>query len=157
MGRLGGGLAAYGGLLGWCVLLAIGVVGIADWVGSSVVVGVLFALLGAFGLLATLRRRVWVHGNVLYSRRFLDYQPAIRLDRLTDAYLTHFGPDNGRQLRFADADGTRIELDVTNMQVARLYPVLAEHIRHDGAVANDLLQRRMARYRPDFPLGLQRP
>ena len=144
-------------LLGWCVLLAIGVFGIADWAGSSVVVGVLFALLGAFGLLATLRQRVWVHGNVLYSRRFLGYQPAIRLDRMTDAYLTHFGADNGRQLRFTDADGARIELDVTNMQVARLYPVLAEHIRYDSAVANDLLQRRMARYRPDFPLGPQRP
>ena len=77
--------------------------------------------------------------------------------RLTDAYLTHFGRNNGRQLRFTDADGTRIELDVTNMQVKRLYPVLAEHIRYDSAVANDLLQRRMATYRPDFPLGPQQP
>jgi len=144
-------------LLGWCVMLAIGAFGIADWAGSAAVVGMLFALLAAFGLVATLRQRVWVHGNMLYSRRFLGYQPAIRLDRLTDAYLTHFGPNNGRQLRFTDADGTSIELDVTNMQVKRLYPVLAEHIRYDSAVANDLLQRRMATYRPDFPLGPQQP
>jgi hypothetical protein len=140
-------------ILGWCTLLAIGVIGLADWTGATVVVGALFALLGAFGLTATLRQRVWVAGDLLYSRRLLGFQPAIRLDRLTDAHLTHFSPDKGRQLQLTDADGARAELDATNMRIARLYPVLAQHIRHDHPTANDLLQRRMAKYRPDFPLG----
>jgi hypothetical protein len=140
-------------ILGWCTLLAIGVTGLAGRTGATVVVGVLFALLGAFGLTATLRQRVWVAGNLLYSRRLLGFQPAVRLDRLTDARLTHFSADKGRQLRLTDADGARAELDATNMRIARLYPVLAQHIRHDNPTANDLLQRRMAKYRPDFPLG----
>ena len=140
-------------IVGWCMLLAIGITGLVNWTGATVVVGVLFAALGAFGLTATLRQRVWVAGNVLYSRRLLGFQPAVRLDRLTDARLTHFSADSGRQLHLTDADGARAELDATNMRIARLYPVLAEHIRHDNPTANDLLQRRMDKYRPDFPLG----
>jgi hypothetical protein len=140
-------------IVGWCTLLAIGVAGLVRWTGATLVVGALFALVGAFGLVATLRSRVWISGTEMHSRALRGYRPAIRLDRLTDAFLTPFGPDSGRQLRLADADGARVELDATNMRIERLYAVLAQHIRHDDHVANDLLQRRMAKYRPDFPLG----
>ncbi|MEV6489131.1 hypothetical protein AB0M20_10960 [Actinoplanes sp. NPDC051633] len=115
--------------LGWCVLLAIGVFGIADWAGSSVVVGVLFAVLGAFGLLATLRQRVWVHGNVLYSRRFPDGQPAIRLARRTDAYLTHFARTTGGSCA-SPMPMARASSWTTNIQVAGLYPIVVERTEH---------------------------
>ena len=50
-------------------------------------------------------------------------------------------------------DGTTVTLDATNARLARLYAVLAQHIGHDGTVANDRLQRRMAKHRPGPPLG----
>ena len=140
-------------IIGWCVLLAIGVTGLIRWTGAALVVGVLFTLLGAFGLVATMRLRVWISGTVVHSRSLRGYGSAIRLDRLTNAFLTPFGADSGRQLRLADADGSSVTLDATNMRIERLYAVLAQYIRHDDDLANDLLQRRMAKYRPPFPLG----
>ncbi|MEV6492504.1 hypothetical protein AB0M20_28370 [Actinoplanes sp. NPDC051633] len=140
-------------IAGWCVLLAIGVYGLVRWTGAVLVVGALFALLGMFGLISTLWLRVWVSGGVLHYRTLRGYRPVVRLDRLTTASLTPFGADSGRQLRLADADGASVQLDATNMRIERLYPMLAQYLRHDDDVANDLLQRRMARYRPDFPLG----
>jgi len=141
-------------IAGWSALLAIGVFGLVGRTGAAAaVVSALFALVGGFGLVAALRLRAWVGGAEVYSRTLRGYRPVVRLDRLTDAYLTPFGADSGRQLRLRDADGTRVELDATNMRIDRLYAALAQHIRHDDDVANDLLQRRLARYRPDFPLG----
>jgi hypothetical protein len=111
-------------------------------------VGAAFALLGVGGLIATLRLGAWVDGDKLYSRTLRGYQPVVRLDRLTDAHLTAFGPNSGRQLRLTDADGARVSLDATNMRIERLYESLA---RHPGVPASELLQRRMARYRKDVP------
>ena len=139
---------------GWCTLLAIGLFAIAIHDTGPVIVGCCFGAVGLLGLVAALRTRVWVDGDLLHSRTLRGYAPPIRLDRLTRADLSAFGRNDGRQLHLADADGTCVTLDATNARLARLYAVLAERIRHDDPVANKLLQRRMAKHRPRSPLGL---
>lgn len=136
----------------WVVLLAIGGFGLTRG-GGGVAIGVFFALLGILGLASTLLSRAWVDGTVLRYRTLLGHRPAVRLDRLTSAHLTNFDGTNGRQLRLIDSDGAAVEIDATNLRLQRLYAVLADHIRPDTPVANELLKRRMDRHRSGLPFG----
>jgi hypothetical protein len=147
-------------VLGLSLLIALGlymIIGIGIVAGDAfpIVIGLgFFVVPEALALTATLRNRVWVEDGVLYSRRAVGWNPPVRLDRLTEAWLSPFGRNSGRQLRLADADGTRVELDATNTRLKPLYAVLAEHIAwDDGQVANDLLEKRLAKHRPGLPFG----
>jgi len=121
------------------VCVALGGVGVAIFGGFMV-------LLCVLGFARMLRVRVWVDGNVLYSRGIRNWGTPIRLDRLRSARLTAFGRNSGRQLYLTDLDHNHLNLDVTNTSVRRLYPILADHLRWNGAVANDLLRKRLAKY-----------
>jgi len=136
-------------------MLAVGVIGIAAQETGAVVVGCFFGVVGLLGLVAALRTRVWIDGDVLHSRTIRGYGEPIRLDRLTYAWLSPFGRNSGRQLYLTDATGSTVTLDATNARLARLYAVLAGYIDHDDPIANKLLQRRMAKHRRrGLPLGL---
>jgi hypothetical protein len=136
-------------LLLWAALLTGGITAVVRTTGVSLAIGAFFALLGALGLASTAVSRTWVDGTVLRHRTLLGHRPPVRLDRLRIAHLTNFDATNGRQLRLTDADGAAVEIDATNLRIKRLYEVLAGHIRHDSPVANELLQRRLSRYRRD--------
>jgi hypothetical protein len=133
-------------VLGLSLLIAIGVV--------ALVRGVMFFVApGAVALAGTLRNRVWVDGAVLHSRRLVGWNAPVRLDRLRVAWLSPFGRNSGRQLRLVDTTGAQVELDATNTSLTALYAVLAEHVAWDGGVANDLLEKRLAKHRLGLPFG----
>ena len=131
----------------WSLILLIGVAGIV--VGSTAIallVGLPFTLLGVFGFIMLIRARVWVDGPVLYSRRTLGYRPPVRLDQLRSASLI-VNANWGRELLLDAQDGTHLRLDATNLRLVRLYAAMAEFIGPFDPVANDRLQKRMAKYR----------
>ena len=107
--------------------------------------------LGAFGLTATLRQRVWVAGNVLYSRRLLGFQPAVRLDRLTDA---RFDPLQRRQWAAASPDrrgrctcraGCDEHADRPALSGAgRAHPARQSHGQRPAAAANGRVPPRLS-------------
>ena len=107
----------------------------------------------ALGVASLVRSRVWVDGAVLYHRGVWGMRPPVRLDRLRRAELSAFGRNSGRQLQLLDADGTDLTIDATNLRLAPLYEALAAFIPWDSPVANELLQKRMAKHRPGPPLG----
>jgi hypothetical protein len=131
----------------WALILLIGVTGIV--VGGTVMallVGVPLTVLGVFGFTMLIRARVWVDGPVLYSRRTLGYKPPVRLDQLRSASL-NTNASGGRELLITAKDGTHLRLDATNLRLVRLYEAMAEFIGPFDPVANELLQKRMGKYR----------
>jgi hypothetical protein len=140
-------------VIGFGCILGIGVSVLADGSAAALVIGGFTAAVAVCGLVVTVSTRVWVDGAKLHVRRLGRDARPLRLDRLTRAELSHPGADSGRSLSLADADGVTLRLDATNVRLERLYEVLAAHIRHDDPVADQPLQRRMAKYRPGLPLG----
>ena len=140
-------------LIIWPYITLIGVaLLIPDSVGTRIF-GAFMLLVCALGFARMVRARVWVAGDVLYSRGVAGYSPPIHLDRLTSAHLTSFAPNQGRSLILTDRDGTTLKLEVTNTSLRRLWPILAQHIRWDTGVANDILYKRLRKHWPPPPLG----
>jgi len=137
----------------WSYMALIGVALVALGGVGAAIFGALLLLLCALGFARMFRVRVWVDGDVLYSRGIRNWGTPIRLDRLRSAQLTAFGRNSGRQLYLTDLDHNHLNLDVTNTSVRRLYPILAEHVRWDTAIANDRLRKRLAKHWPGPPLG----
>jgi hypothetical protein len=140
-------------LIIWPYLALIGVACALLGSTGARIFGAVLLVLTALAVARMLRARVWVDGAVLYSRGVVRYGPPIHLDRLQRAELTPFMPNQGRALFLTDGDGAHVKLEVTNTSLKRLWPVLAEHIRWDTAVANDVLRKRLAKHWPPPPLG----
>jgi hypothetical protein len=135
----------------WITLVGVGLL-IPDSIGARIFGGLMLVLC-AYAFARMVRARVWVDGNVLRTRGVLRHGPPIRLDRLTRAELTPFGRNSGRTLYLRDSDGTHLQLEATNTSLRRLWPVLAQHIRWDTGVANDILRKRLVKHWPGPPLG----
>jgi hypothetical protein len=135
----------------YITLIAVALVVFAGTAGK--VFGGLLLLLCVFAVARLIAARTWVEGAVLYSRGVARAGEPIRLDRLTSAHLTPFGRNQGRALLLTDADGHHVRLDATNHSLRRLWPILAEHVRWDTGVANDILRKRLAKHWPPPPLG----
>jgi hypothetical protein len=143
-------------LLGLVIWPWITVVGAGLLIPDSVVArvfGVFLLALCAYAFARMVRARVWVDGAVLRSRGVVKYGTPIRLDRLRRAELTPFIPNQGRHLFLSDRDGNQLKLEVTNTSLRRLWPVLAQHVRWDTDVANDVLRKRIRKHWPGPPLG----
>ena len=135
----------------WITVVGVGLV-IADSIGARIFGGLMLALC-VYAFLRLIRARVWVDGDVLYSRGVVNFGPPIHLARLARADLSPFGRNSGRTLTLADRDGGELELEVTNISVRRLWPILAEYVRWDTPVANDILRKRLVKHWPKPPLG----
>jgi hypothetical protein len=135
----------------WITLIGVSLVVLGGTFGACF--GGFMLIVCVLGIARLFRARVWVAGDVLYSRGVAHYGPPIRLDRLTSAELTSFVPNQGRRLFLTDRDGGRLMLEVTNTSLRRLWPVLAQHIRWDTGVANDILRKRLRKHWPPPPLG----
>lgn len=140
-------------LIIWPYITLIGVALVVFGGVGGRICGGLLLVLCAYGLARMVRVRVWVDGDVLHSRGVLRLGPSIRLDRLTRAELSAFGRNSGRTLWLTDRDGNTTRLEVTNTSLRRLWPILAEHIRWDTGVANDILRKRLKKHWPPPPLG----
>ncbi len=140
-------------VVGWILMLVVGLAICALTAPGGLVLGIPWTLLAGFGLVGTLMIRVRVDADHVLHSRALFRGGAVRLDRLTDAHRTPFGPNSGPVIELADAAGARVRLDATNGRLKPLYPVLARHIPPDAAYANPILQRKLARHRPVAPLG----
>jgi len=131
----------------WALILLIGVsVIVLGGTVMALLVGVPFTVLGVFGFTMLIRARVWVDGPVLYSRRTFGYKSPVRLDQLRSASLI-VNHNWGRELLITAKDGTHLRLDATNLRLVRTYEALAEFIGPFDPVANELLQKRMQKYR----------
>src|SRR6185312_15692404 len=102
-------------------------------------------VVAVFCIVATLRTRVWVDGNLLRVRTLRGYAQPIRLDRLRVAALSGWGYNRGRQLHLRDADGAKLTLDATNIRLKRLYAALVPFIGPFDRAANEALVRRVAK------------
>jgi hypothetical protein len=108
-------------VLGFAAIGAIGAGVAADGRTGAVLFGAFMLVVAVFCLIATLRTRVWVDGNVLYVRTVRGYADPLQLDRLTVAALSDWGPNQGRRLFLRDAAGSEVRLDATNIRLKRLY------------------------------------
>jgi hypothetical protein len=135
----------------YITLIAVALL-IPDSIGLRIL-GALMLVLCLFALLRLALARVWVDGDLLYTRGIANFGPPINLARLTRAELSSFGRNSGRTLFLADADGQYLTLEVTNTSVRRLWPVLAQHIHWDTPVANETLRKRLVKHWPPPPLG----
>jgi hypothetical protein len=131
-------------VLGFAAIGAIGAGVAADGRTGAVLFGAFMLVVAVFCLIATLRTRVWVDGNVLYVRTLRGYADPVRLDRLTVAALSDWGPNQGRRLFLRDAAGSEVRLDATNIRLKRLYAALAPFIGPFDRSANEALAQRVA-------------
>ncbi|MDA0185067.1 hypothetical protein OJ997_32480 [Solirubrobacter phytolaccae] len=133
----------------WLYLLLIGVAVLYfGGFSGSLIIGIPFTLLALFGLSSIAYSRVWVDGPTIYARHVFGYRKPIRMDELSTALLTNFGPNSGRQLWLTMRDGTQMRLDATNLRLKPLYGELARYIPEGSRIANALLHRRMTDARP---------
>lgn len=139
-------------LLGFAVLLAIGVFGLTRDGGG--VVGGAFTAVGGISFAAIAYARVWVDGPLLEVRTAFRGTRSVRLDQLTSLELSAFGMYQGPMLTVRDAAGTRLAIDATNLRLVPLYALLAQRLCADAPQTNPLLERRLARHRPrGLPFG----
>lgn len=132
----------------WLYLLLIGVsVLYFGGFSGSLIIAIPITLLALFGLTSIAVSRVWVDGSRLYSRHVFGYRRPIRLDALSSATLTSFGPRQGRQLWLTNRDGNLLRLDATNLRLKPLYGELARFIPDGSPIANPLLHKRMSEQR----------
>lgn len=134
-------------LLGFAVLLAIGVFALAQGDTGGIVVGGFFTLVGGGCLVAIGYTRVWVDGSVLLLRMPFQGTRTLRLDRITRASVSPFGRNKGPVLSVADAEGAALTIDATNLRLTGLYIVLAQYIPAGGAGGDERLERRMRKHR----------
>jgi hypothetical protein len=132
------------------IWLLIGLVGLSSLllggVALKLLIGLPFTLLALSGLVMLVRARVWVDGPTLYSRTLFKHRPPVRLDQLLSARLVT-NHNWGRELHLTTRDGKHLRLDATNLRLVRLYEAMAPFVTpHDG-IANDLLLKRIERYR----------
>jgi hypothetical protein len=121
---------------GWIfnnAVLLIGLLFVAEADAFGLALGGAMVALGLISLLLMARRRVWVDGDVLYSRALSRYGPPVRLDRLTEAAL------RGRFLWLTDADGAHVRLEARDTDLSALYRELAERLPSD--LADERLRR----------------
>ena len=140
-------------VIGWILMLLVGLGISASGSAAGRVIGLPWTLLSLFGLVSALVIRVWVDGDDVLHSRALFRGGSVRLDRLTHASRTPFGRNSGPVIELADATGSRVRLDATNGRMKALYPVLARHIPPDARNADAVLLAKLARYRPGPPLG----
>lgn len=140
-------------VIGWFLMLVIGVAICALTAPGGLVLGIPWTLLSLSGLVSTLMIRVWVDGEDVLHSRALVRGGSVRLDRLTHAVRTPFGRNAGPVIELTDATGASVRLDATNGRMKPLYRVLARHIPADAGYANGVLLAKLARHRPGPPLG----
>jgi hypothetical protein len=133
-------------VVGWILLVAMGV-GIA-LTGSTgaVVFGGLWAVgLGAL-FVALLRSRVVVDGHEVYFRTIRGWGQPVDLSHLRSATVLT-GRDFAQWVSLTDRDGHHVRIDAVNLRLKPLYRVLAVYIGPWQDIADERLERRIGRYR----------
>lgn len=134
-------------LLGFAIILAIGVFALTLGGAGGIIVGGFFTLVGGGCLAGIASTRVWVDGTLLLVRMPFRGTRTLRVDRIVRASISPFGRNQGPILSLADADGAALTIDATNLQLKALYIVLAQHILIGGAGGDERLERRLHKHR----------
>jgi hypothetical protein len=135
------GRARSAAFLGFACIAALSAAGFADHSLGGYVAAVVCLAAGAFGIAALARTRVWIDGDVLYARKLGGWDVPIRLDRLTQAWLSSSSPS----LLYLADDERELKLDALNLRLKPLYAELAEQLGPDSPLPDSKLRRRISR------------
>ncbi|WP_022926717.1 hypothetical protein [Patulibacter americanus] len=133
-------------LVGWILMVAIGV-GVALTGGTGAVIFGVVWTVGLGGLfLALLRSRVVVDGHDLYFRTVRGWGEPVDLSHLRSATVLT-GGNLAQWVLLTDRGGQQARIDAVNLRLKPLYRELAIYIGPWQDIADERLERRIARHR----------